>query len=98
MVRLNPKTAEKVQRWQAIKAELRAIEKQERELNKELREEVKAALARARINDPSHPVRVGQGTLRLEQIAATYGAVITQEQVGTRPMTRRAYETLKAGV
>ena len=95
MLRL-PRTYEaKLADWQKVKADRNELERREKALNQELREAIKAVHAKHGINDPGHPVRVGNTELYLETIQESYGAVITLADVGKRPMTRRAYQQLK---
>lgn len=85
-----------VKNWMETRSVLRELEKREKELNANLKNAVRAALESAKVNDPSTPVFAGDVLLKLDQINPTYGAEITADMVGKKPLIRRGYETLKA--
>lgn len=82
--------------WTQVKLQKNDLERREKALNAQLKAAIKEAHGKYGVNDPTSPVQVGHMALHLEQVHDSYGAVITKEQVGTRPLTRRGYEVLKS--
>lgn len=94
-VKLPRKFHVNVQEWLETKTKLRELEKIEKSMNKSLKEAVKAALTQAQVNDQSSFVEAGSVILHLEHSNPVYGAEVTKDMVGTRPLIRSGYETLK---